>query len=96
MKANAFLAGALFGAVVSVGCAAVAQDAPFVDIGNRHGNLRDAQEHIVAAWQAISRGQEANDDRLGGHAGRAKELLGQANEELRQAANVANEHGRNW
>lgn len=94
MKTTTFLAGALFGAIVAAGCAAVAQEAPFVDIGQRHGNLRTAQEHIVAAWQAIDRAQEANDARLGGHAGRAKELLGQANEELRLAADVANERGR--
>jgi hypothetical protein len=31
---------------------------------------------------------------LGGHAARAKELLDEANEELRLAADVANEHGR--
>jgi hypothetical protein len=96
MKANAFLAGALFGAVISVGCAAVAQERPFVDIGERHGNLRDAQQHIVAAWQAISRGQQANNDELGGHAARAKDLLSQADTEVRLAADVANEHNRNW
>ncbi|MGN6482725.1 hypothetical protein [Luteibacter sp.] len=91
MKAKIFIAGALLGAVISVGCAAVAQEAPFVDIGGRHGNLRDAQQHIVEAWRAVSRAQEANDARLGGHAGRAKELLSQANEELRLAADVAND-----
>jgi len=96
MKANAFLAGALFGAVISVGCAVVAQEAPFVDIGQRHGNLRAAQENIVSAWQAISRGQQANDDQLGGHAQRAKDLLSQANVEVRLAADVANKNNRNW
>jgi len=67
---------------------------PYVDIGDHHGNLRDAQEEISAAWQSVSRAQAANDSRLGGHAARAKELLTQANEELRMAADVANEHGR--
>jgi len=94
MNAKTFIAGALLGAVVSVGCAAVAQERPFVDIGDRHGNLRDAQQHIVQAWEAVNRAQEANDSRLGGHAGRAKELLSQANEELRLAADVANDRGR--
>jgi 2-keto-3-deoxy-galactonokinase len=95
MKSHNFLAGILLGAVLATGCAAVAQETPMVDIGDRHGNLRDAQEHIVEAWRAISRAQEANDARLGGHAARAKELLGQANEELRLAADVANDH-RRW
>ncbi len=64
---------------------------PVVDVGERHGNMRAAQEAIVQAFQAISRAQAANEDQLGGHAGRAKDLLRQANEEVRLAANVANE-----
>ena len=73
-----------------------AQAAPPVDIGDRHGNLRAAQEQIDAAFQSISRAQEANDSRLGGHAGRAKELLQQASEELRMAADTANSNERRW
>ena len=95
MKSHNFIAGVVLGVVVATGCAAIAQEAPVVDIGDRHGNLRDAQQHIVEAWRAVSRAQEANDARLGGHAGRAKELLSQANEELRQAADVANDR-RRW
>lgn len=95
MKSHNFLAGIILGAVAATGCAVIAQEAPVVDIGDRHGNLRDAQQHIVEAWRAVSRAQEANDARLGGHAGRAKELLAQANEELRLAADVANDR-RRW
>ena len=73
-----------------------AQAAPPVDIGDRHGNLRNAQEHIAAAFEAISAAQQANDSRLGGHAGRAKELLTQASEELRMAADTANGNERRW
>ncbi|MEX3777685.1 hypothetical protein [Pseudomonas sp. MYb118] len=73
------------------GCATQA-DQPHVDIGDRHGNLRDAQEHIVQAWKLVSDAQRANDSRLGGHAARAKDLLSQANDELRLAADTANEH----
>ena len=78
-----------------LGCsgALIAQQ-PVVDIGNRHGNLRAAQQYIQAAWQRIDSAQADNNYNLGGHAGRAKDLLVQADEELRLAANVANQHER--
>jgi len=94
MKKALFI-GIVLGAASTFGCATMAQQgAPYVDIGYRHGNLRNAQEHIMQAWQLVSNAQVDNDSRLGGHAGRAKELLSEANEELRLAADVANEHGR--
>jgi hypothetical protein len=68
--------------------------APVVNISNRHGNLRSAQQDIVNAYQMIQRAQSANDGQLGGHAQRAKDFLSQADAELRQAANVANSEGR--
>jgi hypothetical protein len=72
----------------------VYMQAPVVNIGNRHGNLRNAQSNIVEAYQRIDRAQAANDGQLGGHAQRAKELLIQADIELRLAANVSNAEGR--
>ena len=68
--------------------------APVVNISNRHGNLRSAQEDIVNAYHKVNQAQAANDGQLGGHAQRAKELLAQADEELRLAANVSNAEGR--
>jgi hypothetical protein len=68
--------------------------APVVNISNRHGNLRSAQQNIVSAYQRINQAQQANQGQLGGHAQRAKDLLAQADAELRQAANVANAEGR--
>ena len=68
--------------------------APVVNIGNRHGNLRSAQSYIVQSYQKIEQAQHDNDGQLGGHAQRAKELLIQADEELRLAANVSNAEGR--
>ncbi|HAI48389.1 MAG TPA: hypothetical protein DCM50_17115 [Stenotrophomonas sp.] len=67
---------------------------PVVNIGERHGNLRNAQEHIVQAYQLIGVAQQDNNARLGGHAERARQLLVQADQELRQAANAANNNGR--
>ncbi len=71
----------------------ICAQAPVVNISNRHGNLRAAQEAIVQAWQKINRAQTDNHDELGGHAQRAKDFLVQADQELRQAANVANQEG---
>lgn len=93
-RKNLLLGLTLLG-TLTFGLAAQAQQ-PVVNIGERHGNLRAAQEHIVQAFQLVSRAQEANDSRLGGHAGRAKDLLQQADAELRMAADSANENGRPW
>jgi hypothetical protein len=69
--------------------------APVVNISpERHGNLAAAQNYIVQAYQMVNRAQSANDSQLGGHAQRAKDLLSQADYELRQAANVSNSEGR--
>jgi hypothetical protein len=81
---------------VSLLCAmAFAQDpsTPYVNIDpNRHGNLAAAQDFIVQAYNRIGDAQRANHGQLEGHAAHAKQLLSQANEELRLAADVANEH----
>jgi len=87
------LKGTALGLVLGCSGAIFAQ-APVVNIGNRHGNLRSAQEYIASAWQRIDEAQVDNHYNLGGHAGRAKDLLVQADEELRLAANVANSHER--
>jgi hypothetical protein len=64
--------------------------APVVTIDPQsHGNLAAAQQSIVNAFARISDAQQANDDHLGGHAGKAKNLLNQANQELQLAADFA-------
>ena len=79
------LTSALVGVVLAQG--------PVVNIDrNRHGNLAAAQSYIVQAYERLDRAQQANEDQLGGHAQRAKDLLTQADQEIRLAANVANEH----
>jgi len=67
-----------------------AQQPPPVDIGDRHGNMRAAQELIQQAWIKVDTAQKDNNYNLGGHAGRAKELLAQASSEIKQAAETAN------
>ena len=44
----------------------------------------------MQALDRLSDAQVANDYQLGGHVGRAKELLRQANEEIKLAAETAN------
>jgi len=85
------LVGTALGLVLGCSGAIFAQQ-PMVDIGTRHGNLRAAQQYIVSAWQRIDQAQVDNNYNLGGHAGRAKELLVQADQELKLAAETANSH----
>jgi len=81
--------------IVSAFVGAMFAQAPVVNIDRRrHGNLAAAQSYIVQAYQRLDRAQQANEDQLGGHAQRAKDLLTQADEEIRLAANVANENRR--
>ena len=89
MKATLLAPVALLAALACPGV--LAAQAPVVNIDpERHGNLSAAQEYIVMSWQRINRAQQANNDQLGGHAQKAKELLEQADAELRAAADVAN------
>ena len=56
----------------------------------RHPNLAAAQRLSEQAWQRIIAAQRANEWDMQGHAQRAKELLDQVNNELKQAAGAAN------
>ena len=83
----------LIGGTVSLAVAAGAllfAEGPMVSIGNRHPNLRAAQQSIAEAYNLTGRAQGANHGHLGGHAARAKALLMQADQELREAAAYAN------
>ena len=90
MLKKSFLIATAFGVVY---CGVGLGQAPVVNISTHHGNLRSAQGHIVDAYQLIDKAQSANHGQLGGHAQKAKDLLVQADQELRLAANVANEEG---
>jgi hypothetical protein len=56
----------------------------------RHPNLAAAQRLSEQAWQKITAAQEANEWDMAGHAKKAKELLDDANKELKLAAEAAN------
>ena len=58
--------------------------------GARHPNLAAAQRLSQQAWQRIVQAQEANEFDMQGHAQKAKNLLDEANKELKMAAEAAN------
>lgn len=72
-----------------LGCAQLILADPVVNISSKHGNLRDAQALIVKAYERVTVAQSENRYKLGGHAAKAKELLQQADEELKLAARDA-------
>ena len=60
----------------------------------RHPNLAAAQRLTEQAFNRIADAQKANEWDLEGHAAKAKDLLDQANNELKQAAEAANHDKR--
>ena len=56
----------------------------------KHPNLAAAQRLSFQAFEKIQAAQAANEWDLEGHAQKAKELLDQANKELKQAAEASN------
>lgn len=59
---------------------------------NKHPNLAAAQRLSDQAYQKVIAAQQANEWDLNGHAQKAKELLEQVNQELKQAAQAANKN----
>jgi F0F1-type ATP synthase membrane subunit b/b' len=57
---------------------------------SKHPNLAAAQNLVAQAYQKIDAAQKANEWDMSGHAAKAKELLDQANAEIKQAAEAAN------
>jgi F0F1-type ATP synthase membrane subunit b/b' len=65
---------------------------PVRDVSHRrHPNLAAAQRLSQQAFEKIVAAQKANEFDMQGHAQKAKELLDQANNELKQAAEAANQ-----
>ena len=81
----------LLAAVAALAACAASAQMPVQNIDpERHGNLAAAQRLVVQAFERLSDAQVANNYQLGGHVERAKELLRQANEEIKLAAETAN------
>lgn len=83
---------AVIGSALCIGGYAIAQQpAPKKNVsGAAHPNLAAAQRLTAQAFVKITAAQQANEFDLGGHAAKAKTLLDQANNELKQAAETAN------
>jgi hypothetical protein len=60
----------------------------------KHPNLAAAQRLTANAYQKIIAAQQANEWDMEGHAQKAKDLLDQANNELKQAAQAANKNAK--
>ncbi len=74
-------------------CGLTLAQEPAVDIDpHRHANLAEAQRHIAQAFHFVNEARKDNKYDMKGHAENALELLKQANQELKTAAEIANEH----
>ena len=81
---------AVVGFALGIGGMALAQR-PKEDVSaGRHPNIAAAQRLCEQAWQRITAAQEANEFDMEGHAQKAKNLLKEANNELKAAAGAAN------
>ncbi|MGH9615715.1 MAG: hypothetical protein ACRD28_03155 [Acidobacteriaceae bacterium] len=90
-KKNLILGTALCFALSPASLLFAQQPVQNIDPG-RHPNLASAQRSIAHAYAKIESAQQANRDHLGDHAQRAKDLLAQASQELKEAARYANHH----
>ena len=90
MTKSKLVLSSVLGAALLCGGIALAQ-MPERDInGHKHPNLAAAQRFCDQAFNKISAAQQANEWDMNGHAAKAKELLDQANHELKLAAEAAN------
>jgi hypothetical protein len=90
-RKNLFLSSVLAGLLVCSGVVFAQFPGVYID-GGRHPNLAEAQKQIQQAYRKIDEAQHANKDELGGHAQKAKDLLLQADRELRAAAEFEDHH----
>jgi len=83
--------------VLALLCAGVmfAQNEPVGNVsGKRHPNLAAAQRLCQQAYEKIRAAQQANEYDMAGHAKKAEQLLDEANRELKEAAQAANQHNK--
>ncbi len=91
MKLRNVLIGAVLVLTMAVTGFVFAQKKPAQNVSpKRHPNIAAAQRLTAQAYEKITAAQQANEWDLAGHAAKAKELLDQANQELKKAAEVSN------
>jgi hypothetical protein len=91
--AHQWVVGSLLGLSFATAGITVAQGPPERNINpNHHPNLAAAQRLCDQAYNKTVAAQQANEWDMNGHAQKAKELLDQANRELKAAAEAANHH----
>jgi hypothetical protein len=72
-------------------CVVTLAQEPVVNVDpHRHPNLAEAQRLMVKANEAIANAQRDNRYDMHGHASKARQLLAQASEEVKAAAEDAN------
>ena len=82
----------VLGCLLVIGGGIATAQRPKKDISaGRHPNLAAAQRLSRQAWDKIVEAQKANEWDMQGHAQKAKELLDQVNNELKLAAEAANQ-----
>ena len=89
MNVRKILLGTTLGAGLFASGMLIGQGAPNVD-PRLHPNLANAQRACDQAFDYVRRAQGANEWDMHGHATRAEQLLGEAREEIKQAALQAN------
>ncbi|MGC1783440.1 MAG: hypothetical protein WA708_13030 [Acidobacteriaceae bacterium] len=92
MTMKNWISGAVVFAVLSPGAILFAQQ-PVQNIDRqKHPSLAEAQAAIGQAYQKVEIAQRYHKEHLGGHVQKAKDLLAQASQELKMAADYANQH----
>ncbi len=92
MKMSKVFTGVALAAALICGGVAVAQKPAENVSGKRHPNLAAAQRLSQQAFEKITAAQQANEWDMDGHAAKAKDLLDQANQQLKLAAEAANKN----
>jgi hypothetical protein len=91
MLAMALLFGSIGYAQKAAAHKAPGQKPPVENVNpKKHPNLAAAQRLLDQAFNKITAAQQANEFDLEGHAARAKELIDQASQQLKEAAEAAN------
>lgn len=94
-KTRQWITGSLLGLGLAATGIVIAQGPPERNVSPaHHPNIAAAQRLCDQAYNRISDAQRANEWDMDGHAAKAKELLEQANRELKAAAESANHHRR--